>query len=89
MWPDVRAARPAIIGALIGLSVIHSYEFFLIGSLMVINDHVVGKMVASVLTLLAMGIGWTLGGLGWLCGSIIGRRMLRRPPATTEPAESD
>jgi len=88
MWPDMRAARPAIIGALIGLSAIHGYMFLLSGAFLVLNEHDADSAAGYSVAPLVIGFGWTLGGLGWLCGSIIGR-MLRRPPATGEPAESD
>jgi hypothetical protein len=87
MWPDVRAARPAIIGALIGLSALHGWVFFGVGSEMAMDDPDAGAGSGYAVGFLAAGGGWIFGGLGWLCGSIIGR-MLRRP-ATDQPAESD
>lgn len=77
MWPEVRAARPPIIGALIGLSVIHGFVFFGVGTLLVYEEQAAGSTAGYIVALLLMGFGWTLGGLGWLCGSLIGRMMHR------------
>jgi hypothetical protein len=87
MWPELRAAQPAIVGALVGLSAIHGLVFVGVGSEMAMGD-VGGAGAGYAVGFLVAGGGWILGGLGWLCGSIIGRT-LRRPPATSKPAESD
>jgi TPR repeat protein len=78
MWPNMRSARLALIGGLIGLSTVHGLVYFMLGYAFEsrkVDPYGYTEITYALISPLMFGFGLTLGGLGWFSGSKIGRIM--------------